>query len=151
MPIHKYSPMPQYDGKGQRNPATEPTVFEQEFYHPEPGTEALATWLEAPDGGDRRPERVLVKGYYGSTYRGDPDDREQVWFTTQEGEDLVHLTENVLFEPVPLVREELEDTIGWALMGEVSDALLPAVVDAILARFDVSFKEQPHDSSHRDP
>lgn len=98
-------------GKLAAHDGTRPT--KPEPYHPEPGTEALATWLEAPDGGNRRPERVLVKGYYGSTYRGDPDDREQVWFTTQEGEDLVHLTENVLFEPVPSEQEELyEDLLG---------------------------------------
>lgn len=100
-------------------------------YLPDPGTEALATWLEPPDGGDRRPERVLVKGYYTHT-----DDREQVWFTTREGEDLVHLTENILFEPLPSVRNELK-----RLIADSEHYGHDYVTDAILSRFDVSFKE----------
>ena len=57
---------------------------------PPVGTECEAVWLEAPDGGDRDFERVIIKGYW----------ENQVWFCTSHGEDFTHLLANVDFRPI---------------------------------------------------
>lgn len=102
-------------------------------YHPDPGTEALATWLEAPDGGDRRPERVYTRQYDIHPL----SNRPQVWLTRMDdGVDMVLDTEDVLFEPLPSTRERLRETVSVYLSADVT-----ALVDEILSRFDVSFKE----------
>ena len=77
---------------------------------PPVGTECEAVWLEAPDGGGRDFEPALIKGYF------DALPGRQVWFSTGEGEDFVHLLANVDFRPLHTqAQREREEIIIDAL------------------------------------
>jgi len=82
---------------------------------PAVGDECEAVWLEAPDGGSREYEPVIVKGYFKTEIM-------QVWFCTQHGEDLVCRMDNCSFRPLrtPAVRER--DDLAGALLDDM-DAL----------------------------
>ena len=93
---------------------------------PPVGTECEAVWLEAPDGGGRDFEPALIKGYF------DALPGRQVWFSTGEGEDFVHLLANVDFRPIrsqaQIERTQLIKTLnqlrGETDMGVIADAIL---------------------------
>jgi len=57
---------------------------------PPVGTECEAVWLEMPDGGSRDFERVIIKGYW----------ENQVWFSSESGEDFTHFLAYVDFRPI---------------------------------------------------
>ena len=90
-----------------------PTAWDGTGFPPV-GTECEAVWLEAPDGGGRDFERVIIKGYY----------KKQVWFCTTSGEDITHLTENVDFRPTRTqAQREREEAIDFAARAYLSDRL----------------------------
>ena len=77
---------------------------------PPVGAECEVVWLELPDGGGRDFEPALIKGYF------DALPGRQVWFSTGEGEDFVHLLANVDFRPLRTqAQREREEIIIDAL------------------------------------
>jgi hypothetical protein len=70
---------------------------------PPVGCECKAVWLEAPDGGSREYKPVLVKGYFKSEVL-------QVWFCTQQGEDIVCRMNNCSFWTIRSQAERERDT-----------------------------------------
>ena len=93
---------------------------------PPVGAECEVVWLELPDGGGRDFEPALIKGYF------DALPGRQVWFSTGEGEDFVHLLANVDFRPIrtqaQIERTQLIKTLnqlrGETDMGVIADSIL---------------------------
>jgi hypothetical protein len=95
---------------------------------PPVGCECKAVWLEAPDGGSREYEPVLVKGYFKSEVL-------QVWFCTQQGEDIVCRMNNCSFWTIrshaERDREDLAEVLGNCVkmrttFGEMADVIIAA-------------------------
>ena len=93
---------------------------------PPVGAECEVVWLELPDGGGRDFEPALIKGYF------DALPGRQVWFSTGEGEDFVHLLANVDFRPIRTQAQTDRTQLLKALNQLRAETDMGVIADAII-------------------
>jgi hypothetical protein len=110
---------------------TKPAAPEWEGLVPAVGDKCEAVWLEAPDGGSREYEPVLIKGYF-------KNETMKVWLSTRHGEDIVCSMEHCNFrmivtradrertDAIVLAKYAAEDALGFEVDVEICGALYDA-------------------------
>ena len=93
---------------------------------PPVGAECEAVRLELPDGGGRDFEPALIKGYFYAL------PGRQVWFSTGEGEDFVHLLANVDFRPIRTQAQTDRTQLLKALNQLRAETDMGVIADAII-------------------